>query len=231
MLYTINIRQLNAKPNKMRDKQMNILHIDCSARYEGSVSRELAAFFVNMLLEKSIGNYDYLDLALNPPQVITELHNIAMYTPDEYRDEKMKGALKASDAYVDQLLAAELIIIAAPMYNFGIPGSLKLYFDMIIRLGRTFYLEETGNYKGVLGEKKFIIIGSYGADYRENSPMAAMNCYEPHLRYMLKFIGVDDPDFVVAQPTQFAGVSEKEASIKYAKKRLMSLASGIYSSL
>jgi FMN-dependent NADH-azoreductase len=159
---------------------MGILHIDASARYQSSVTRQLSAFFIDMLLETGTESYQYLDLASNPPPTITELHNVAMYTPETERDAKMRAALKTSDDYVDQLLAADTIVIAAPMYNFGIPASLKAYFDM--------------------------------------------NCYEPHLRHMLSFIGATDPQFVIAQPTQFGGVDEKEASIAEAQDKLRYLA-------
>jgi FMN-dependent NADH-azoreductase len=203
---------------------MGILHIDASARYQSSVTRQLSAFFIDMLLETGTESYQYLDLASNPPPTITELHNVAMYTPETERDAKMRAALKTSDDYVDQLLAADTIVIAAPMYNFGIPASLKAYFDMIIRLGRTFIPDNSGNYVGQLANKKVIVIASFGADYRKGAPMEDMNCYEPHLRHMLSFIGATDPQFVIAQPTQFGGVDEKEASIAEAQDKLRYLA-------
>jgi FMN-dependent NADH-azoreductase len=119
------------------------------------------------------------------------------------------AARALSDALVDELKAADTIIIGAPMYNFGIPSTLKAWFDHILRAGVTFSYSEAGP-EGLLTGKRAIVVESRGGLYSEG-PAQIMDAQEPHLRTLLGFMGITDVSFVRAERLAFgAEVREKE---------------------
>jgi FMN-dependent NADH-azoreductase len=126
-----------------------------------------------------------------------------------------------SDALIGELEAADLVVIASPMYNFGISSTLKAWFDHVLRAGTTFRYTETGP-EGLLKGKKAVVIESRGGLYSAG-PGAAMNSQEPHLRTMLGFMGIDDVSFVLAEKLAF-GPEAAEQSINGAVDALRSLA-------
>lgn len=202
---------------------MNILHLDTSARYEQSVSRWLSAHFVAGLTQRHPeAAVTYLDLARNPPAYPDELFSVAMYTPPADRTPAMSAKLAESDQLIDQLLAADLIVMALPMYNFTVPAVFKTYIDNIVRIGRTF-APGNGTYQGLLGGKTVVVITSRGGDYTAASPMAGMDVLTPYLKVVFGFIGIDAPIYVDAQPTQFAGLDARESSIRQATAELDAL--------
>jgi FMN-dependent NADH-azoreductase len=119
------------------------------------------------------------------------------------------AARALSDALVDELKAADTIIIGAPMYNFGIPSTLKAWFDHVLRAGVTFSYSEAGP-EGLLTGKRAIVVESRGGLYSEG-PAQIMDAQEPHLRTLLGFMGITDVSFVRAERLAFgAEVREKE---------------------
>jgi FMN-dependent NADH-azoreductase len=129
------------------------------------------------------------------------------------------GAL--SDRLIGELQVADLIVIASPMYNFGISSTLKAWFDHVLRAGITFRYTENGAV-GLLAGKKAVVIESRGGFYSEG-PGAAMNSQEPHLRTMLGIMGVDEVTFVLAEKLAF-GPEAVEAAIAGALAELRGLA-------
>lgn len=99
-----------------------------------------------------------------------------------------------SDELIAELRAADLIVIGAPMYNFGISSALKTWFDHVLRAGETFRYTETGP-EGLLTGKRAVVVETRGGLYSEG-PAAAMDAQEPHLRTMLGFVGITDVTFV-----------------------------------
>jgi FMN-dependent NADH-azoreductase len=132
-----------------------------------------------------------------------------------------RRTLKLSDRLVAELQAADLIVIASPMYNFGISSTLKAWFDHVLRAGITFRYTEAGP-EGLLKGKKAVVIESRGGLYSEG-PGAAMNSQEPHLRTMLGFMGIDEVAFVRAEKLAF-GPEVAEESIAGAVAELRGLA-------
>ena len=119
------------------------------------------------------------------------------------------AARALSDALVDELKAADTIVIGAPMYNFGIPSTLKAWFDHVLRAGVTFGYSEAGP-EGLLTGKRAIVVESRGGLYSEG-PAQIMDAQEPHLRTLLGFMGITDVSFVRAERLAFgAEVREKE---------------------
>jgi len=99
-----------------------------------------------------------------------------------------------SDALIAELRAADLIVIGAPMYNFGITSTLKAWFDHVLRAGETFRYTESGP-EGLLTGKQAVVVETRGGLYSDG-PAAAMDSQEPHLRTMLGFAGITDVTFV-----------------------------------
>ena len=126
-----------------------------------------------------------------------------------------------SDQLVGELRAADLIVIASPMYNFGISSTLKAWFDHVLRAGVTFRYSEAGP-EGLLKGKQAVVIESRGGLYSEG-PGAAMNSQESHIRTMLSMMGIDDIAFVLAEKLAF-GPEVAEQSIGGAVAQLQQLA-------
>jgi FMN-dependent NADH-azoreductase len=126
-----------------------------------------------------------------------------------------------SDALIAELQQAELIVIASPMYNFGISSALKTWFDHVLRAGITFRYTENGP-EGLLKGKKAVVIESRGGLYSEGAG-AAMDGQEPHLRAMLGFVGLDEVTYVRAEKLAF-GPDIAEASVATAVAELSSYA-------
>ena len=118
----------------------------------------------------------------------------AIATKDVAEAERLKTAARQSDRLTDELLASDLLVIATPMWNFGIPSALKAWIDLIVRPGRTF--QYTGG--GVLGlakDKKAILVLASGGVFTEG-PWRPWDFVEPYLRQVLGFIGISDVETV-----------------------------------
>jgi FMN-dependent NADH-azoreductase len=132
-------------------------------------------------------------------------------------NQPQPAALTLSNALVDELRAADTIVIGAPMYNFGIASSLKSWFDYVLRAGVTFSYSEAGP-KGLLHGKRAIVILTRGGLYSEG-PAQQMDSQEPHLRTLLGFIGITDIIFVRAEKLGL-GPEQREQSMAAARSQL-----------
>ncbi|WP_284078376.1 FMN-dependent NADH-azoreductase [Herbaspirillum aquaticum] len=187
-----------------------LLHIDSSARSGGSISRELTASFAQQWQAKNPGGkVIHRDLAANALPHLSESLLGAYFTPADTRSAEQAEVIKQSDALVDELLAADTIVIGVPMYNFAPPSTLKAWIDHVFRAGRTFKYTETGPV-GLVTGKKAIIILSRGGKYSEG-PMEALDFQGKYLKSALGFIGITDVELVVAE-----GVSMGEEAAKAA---------------
>lgn len=130
------------------------------------------------------------------------------------------AAQKLSDELIAEVKAADVLVIGAPMYNFGIPSTLKSWFDYVLRAGVTFRYTEAGP-EGLMTGKRAIIVATRGGLYSEG-PAKPMDSQEPHLRTMLGFIGITDISFVYAEKLAF-GPEAREASIGEAERKLEEL--------
>ncbi|GAA6209033.1 NAD(P)H-dependent oxidoreductase [Cognatishimia sp. WU-CL00825] len=161
----------------------SVLHIDSSARYIDSISRRLSAGIATSLQADTVVRRD---LSEGLP-FLNETWVSATFTPKDDRSEAQAEALKTSDILVQELQNADTIVIGLPLYNFGVPASLKAWIDLIARAGVTFQYTDTGP-KGLLSGKKAIItIASGGVDI--GSPM---DFASPYLRQVLGFLGISD---------------------------------------
>ena len=119
------------------------------------------------------------------------------------------AAQSLSDTLIAELKAADTIVIGAPMYNFGIPSTLKAWFDYVLRAGITFRYTETGPV-GLLEGKRAIVIESRGGFYSEGATKA-LDSQEPHLKTLLGFIGIKDVNFVRAEKLAFGPEARQQA--------------------
>jgi FMN-dependent NADH-azoreductase len=188
----------------------NILIIDSAATGESSVSRRLTRAAAETLATRDPhADIVLRDVGANPVPHLSEATVPAIRAGIVESDEA-REALALSDALVDELKAADLIVIGAPMYNFGMPSTLKAWFDHVLRARLTFRYTEAGP-EGLLKGKKAIVLVARAGFYSEG-PAAAMDSQEPHIRTLLGFMGIEDVTFVRAEKLAF-GPDAADAAI------------------
>jgi FMN-dependent NADH-azoreductase len=126
----------------------------------------------------------------------------AISTKDPAEAESLKEALRLSDLLTEELLASDLLVIASPMWNFGIPSSLKAWIDHVVRAGKTFNYAGAG-VEGLAKGKKAILVLASGGVFSEG-PWKPWDTVEPYLRQILGFIGIDDVQTVRAEGMNIA---------------------------
>jgi FMN-dependent NADH-azoreductase len=122
----------------------------------------------------------------------------ALMTPPENRNREQSAMAASADALIEEVEAADTVVIAAPMYNFTISSPLKAWIDNIARAGRTFRYTANGP-EGLLKGKKVFVVTSRGGMYLGDSPAKGMDFHEPYLRAMLSFLGLSDVTFIHAE--------------------------------
>ena len=199
---------------------MNILVISSSAMGDASVSNGLVARFADFLRESDPAAHIVLrDVGANPiPHLTAETVAAIKGTPSTPAEIKARAL---SDALVEELQAADVIVIGAPMYNFGMSSTLKAWFDHVARAGVTFRYTSAGP-EGLIKDKKAVVIESRGGFYSEGAA-AAMDHQEGHIRSLLGFMGIDDVSWVRAEKLGL-GPEAAEQSINGAVDALRGLA-------
>jgi FMN-dependent NADH-azoreductase len=200
---------------------VHILHIDSSPRAERSYSRKLSYEFVTAW--KTAHPEDtltYRDLGHNPVPHVDEPWIAAAFSPPEARTPELNEAIKLSDELVDEFLAADRYVFGVPMYNFSVPSTLKAYIDQIVRVNRTFAVNEQG-YQGLVQGKKMLIITASGGSYRQGTPAAGYDFQEPFLRAIFGLVGVTDITFIHAD--NLSSDDAAEQSISEARARFSQL--------
>ena len=167
----------------------NVLRVDASMRTEGSISRSLADKLITQL------NTDTLtrrDLA-NGTSIIDQEWINANFTDPADRTEQQKQTLLTSDDYVNELKAADVLVIATPIYNFHVPAALKAWVDLVARARETFRYTETGPVGLLKNKKAYIIVTSGGTALQSEYDFVTA-----WLTHILSFIGIDDVTYVDA---------------------------------
>jgi FMN-dependent NADH-azoreductase len=182
---------------------VTILHIDSSISGENSASRQLTKSLVDQLKTSQWGEQVvYRDLTANP---------LPHLTLDAFADTSV----------LDEFLAADTVVVGAPMYNFTLPTQLKAWIDRLAIAGTTFRYTENGP-EGLVKDKRVIVALARGGFYGEGSPAAALEHLETYLRGMFNFIGVE-PEFVAADGLAI-GPEQREQSISEALGETLRLA-------
>jgi len=189
---------------------MKLLHIDSSALGSHSVSRGLTAAIVAELVREQPGvEVSYRDLAAKP---------LPHWSP--VADAADPTAVLSSEV-LEEFLAADVIVIGAPMYNFSVPSALKAWIDRVAVAGKTFQYTANGP-EGLAKGKRVIIASSRGGFYGKDTPAAAMDFQEPYLRAAFAFIGIHDVEFVRAEGIAI-GDEQKAAALKSARSTIGTL--------
>ena len=182
---------------------MTILHIDSSITGDASVSRQLSSSIVERLKrERPAAHVDRRDLFADP---------LDHLTLDAFADTSV----------VDEFLAADTVVIGAPMYNFTLSSQLKAWIDRILVAGSTFRYTANGP-EGLAGGRRVIIAMARGGIYDEGSPAATLEHLESYLRGVFNFIGID-PEFVAADGLNISP-EQKEESVRAALGETVRLA-------
>ena len=173
---------------------MHVLELNASARRDGSMSRRLVDDLV-AALEDRYGDIEITrrNLAAGLP-FIDEAWVGANFTPEEERSIADRQTLALSDELVGELEAADIIVIGAPIYNFSIPATLKVWIDMIARARKTFRYTDNGVEGLLKGKKAYVIVPSGGVPVGSPVDFAT-----PYLRHALGFVGITDVEFIGAQ--------------------------------
>jgi FMN-dependent NADH-azoreductase len=198
-----------------------LLVINSSISGANSVSRALVEHAVAQFTRENPGaRIVRRDVGKSPiPHLTAETLAGVRGTPQTQSEQRTR---QLSDELIAELRAADIIIIGAPMYNFGVPTGLRAWFDHVLRVGETFSYSEAGP-KGLLPDKRVIIIESRGGFYSEG-PAKVIDFQEPYLRQLLGFIGVTDVTFIHAEKMGF-GPQARDAAIATAKMQITALAS------
>ncbi|MBL1434909.1 MAG: NAD(P)H-dependent oxidoreductase [Rhodobacteraceae bacterium] len=192
----------------------NILKIDSSGQYEGSISRKLTARLAKRLLTAPNATLIERDVAKGLP-VVSESWIGSNFTPKEDRTPEQTEILGLSDSLVEELRNADTIIIGMPIYNFSMPGALKNWVDLICRAGETFQYTETGPEGLLNGKRAYVVVASGGVPIGSPVDFAST-----HLKQVLNFIGITDIKFISAT----AMMANAEAVIKAAESEIDQLA-------
>jgi FMN-dependent NADH-azoreductase len=199
---------------------MKLLHIDSSVLGPHSVSRQVSAAIVDRLRQATPSlEVVYRDLTQSPFAHLSGLHLAAAQgapAPAELGPD-----LAASAAALDEFLAADIVVIGAPMYNFTIPSQLKAWIDRVLVKGKTFSYDANGP-RGLAGNKRVIVAISRGGYYGAETPYAALEHLESYLRSVFGFMGVQNPEFISADGIQ-VGPENRERSIASALEAATSL--------
>jgi FMN-dependent NADH-azoreductase len=176
---------------------VKLLHIDSSILGANSVSRALSADIVARQRALNPGlEVIYRDLAAEPPMHLGGAH---LAGAQGGADPALAKDAARGNAYIDELLAADIIVIGAPMYNFTVPSQLKAWIDRVAVAGKTFRYTENGAVGLLPKGKKVLIASSRGGFYAPGSPTAAFEHHETYLTAVLGFLGLTDVTVVRAE--------------------------------
>lgn len=196
---------------------MKLLHLDSSILGDHSASRQLSRSVVQAWQAvETDSQVTYRDLASDALGHFSAASLAAAGTPSEARDAAQQAEVDLNEATLQEFLAADVVVIGAPMYNFTIPSQLKAWIDRVTVAGRTFRYSETGP-EGLCGGKKVIIVSTAGGLHAGQPTSVG---HEDLLKVLFGFIGVTDLQFVFAHGLAYG--DEPRANAMTAAQKLIS---------
>ena len=174
----------------------NILRVDASARKAGSSSRALTDAVIARLAPDNIVTRDLTEVL----PFVTEDWVEANFTDESERTEAQKAELALSDSLVDELFAADTLVIGTPIYNFAVPAALKAWIDQIARARKTFHYTANGPEGLLSGKKAYVLIASGGTEVGSEIDFAS-----GYLRHVLGFVGITDVTIIAADQQMIKG--------------------------
>jgi len=177
--------------------QIKVLLVTASAQQDGSVTRRFAGEMITQLQAQHSPHGDVevtqREVAKGLPFIDAEWVN-ANFTPADKRSSEQRARLSQSDALVQEIKDADILLIASPIYNFSVPASLKAWIDMVARVGLSFNYTPDGPV-GLLKDKKaYIVMASGGTEFGSDIDYAS-----GYLQHVLGFIGIDDVSLIAAE--------------------------------
>ena len=192
---------------------MKIYQIDSSARKEGSTSRALAKKLLNRI-KKPEDEVVYRDLD-DEMVFVSGLTESGMKIDEKDQTEHHKKMFELSDTLVKELKESDIVIISAPIYNYGPPATLKAWSDLVARIGETFKFKENGRREGLLRNKRaYLVITSGGTKLNSKEDFLT-----PWLKFILNFFGIDKIDTISADQMAL----DYEKSIKDAEFQISNI--------
>ena len=185
-----------------------LLHINASARANGSVTRDLSAALVEKLSDRNTRIISR-DLGRSSLPLLNESWVGANFTPEEARTPEQRETLTLSDTLIAELEAADTIVLGVPIYNFGVPAAFKAWIDLVARARKTFKYTETGPVGLLEGKKAYVEIASGGTQMGSEIDFAS-----PYVRHVLGFLGIHDVTLIGADQLMSTG-EEKLAAVRH----------------
>lgn len=208
-----------------------LLRIDASAQLEErSLTRHLTGLFTqNFLAQAPDTKVITRDVGLNPIPAIDHKFIHAAFTPSDEREPWMNERLALSDELVDEVIAADIVVLGAPMYNYGMPSALKGWIDHIARIGRTFSFDLARGdtpIEPILSGKRLVVLSSRGEfGFAPGGVRAHLNALDPALAACAHYFGVAQADIeTIAIEYQEFKDERHEASVESAEARTSNLA-------
>jgi FMN-dependent NADH-azoreductase len=200
---------------------MNLLHIDSSILGDHSVSRRLSAAIVARLRTGNPGVTEtYRDLAAQPLTHLSGAY-LAGQSPDVKHDQALQEDLALGGRVLEEFLAADTVVIGVALYNFTISSQLKAWVDRILVAGKTFRYTDKGA-EGLAGGRRVILGVSRGGFYGPGTPHEKFEHAETYLRTVLGFIGIPNPEVIVAEGIAL-GPEQRETSVAKALSEIETL--------
>jgi len=193
-----------------------LLYVRTSLYGAQGASSQLAERFIAEWRQRNPGGHVITrDLAADPAPHLTAERFQAFNTRPEDRTPEQQAVVEYSDALIDELRAADTVVLAVPMYNFGVPSTVRTYFDHIARAGVTFRYTSTGPEGLLAGRRAYVFVtrgGVYGGEHDTQAP---------YLRQFLRFIGIES-EFVFAQGLAM-GDESRQKSLAHAHEQISGL--------
>ncbi len=203
---------------------MNLLHIDSSILGGNSVSRKLSADIVAKLKNANPDLVEtYRDLAAAPVPHLSGATLMAAQSLEGNHEPAVRDDLAIGGAVLKEFLAADTVVIGVAMYNFAIPSQLKAWIDRILIAGQTFRYGAEGRPEGLAGGKRVILAIARGGFYGPGAPAQAFEHAESYLRAALGFIGIGNPEVVIAEGLA-VGPEHRDAALAQAERNIAALA-------
>ena len=210
---------------------MHVLRVDSSVRKDGSLSRKIGDAFLEALGKAHPGiTVTERDVGLNPPPIITSDWVAAAFTPQEDRSAAQSQLLELSDLAIAELHAAEIILITAPMYNYGMPAGLKAWVDSVVRKDQTFTFDlARGDFplEPVLSGKTLVLATAWGEfGFEPGGVRDGQGHLVGHVKAVSGYLGADRVEHVGVEYQEFAD-DRFQASMQAALERASALGASL----
>lgn len=197
-----------------------LLRIDSSARTSGSQSRELADHLEAKLIESmQVDQIVRHDLAVQTPSLLNSQAITGFFSEPDQIDGDLQAATAESDALIEQLQAADMLLLSVPIYNFGVPASLKAWIDQIVRINHTFAYDGS-TFTGLAKPSRVYVVCAYGANgYLNGGPLSGADFVKPYLEFLFGFLGIADVLVVGVEGTS-GDAASAQANMQLAREEI-----------